>query len=98
MPLYALVCERGHGGEVFCHVREDFGCETRICACGGSMAKILSMGRGLTWFEEGRPRTIWNLGSEPVVIRSHEEHKRKMREAGVEWATGWQTNKTGGWV
>ena len=98
MPLIALRCLNDHTAEQFVHVLEDLGCETRLCRCGSTMAPVLSVGRGLTYFEEGKPRTIWNLGHEPVVVRSHEEHRRLMRERGVEWATKWATQGTGGWV
>lgn len=98
MPLYALACPAGHPAEEFCHVPADRGCRTHICPCGASMAYTLSVGRGLTWFRESGPRTLYNLGHDPVTVRSHEEHKRLMRQAGVDWATGWQTRGTGGWV
>ena len=87
MPLYAFACEQGHTQDIFCHTREDFGCRTVLCErCHSSMAPVLSMGRGLTWFEEGRARVIHNLGHEPVTITSHEQHKRIMKERGLEWA------------
>ena len=87
MPLFAVKCpECGNGTNVFEHTRDDFGCRTVLCDCGSTVAPVLSVGRGLTYFSEKRPRVIWNLGPEPVVIRSHAEHRRKMKEAGVEWA------------
>lgn len=51
------------------------------------MTQALSVGRGLTWFEEGRGRWIENLGDDPVYVTSHEQHKRLMKENAVEWAT-----------
>lgn len=98
MPLYALRCLNGHDGEEFCHRPEDRGARTVLCHCGSTMAPVLSVGRGLTFFQESRPRVIHNLGHEPVVVRSHEEHKRLMRERGVDWATKWTMQGTGGWV
>lgn len=99
MPLYAFRCgECGRAGEQFCHTAADQGAAAMLCGCGSTMAPVLSMGRGLTYFEENRPRTLWNLGPEPVTVRSHEEHKRVMRERNVEWATGWSTQGRGGWV
>lgn len=98
MPLFAFECLSGHATEKFVHVAADLGAETVVCACGQTMAPALSMGRGLTYFEEGRARVIWNLGPEPVTITSHQQHKQAMKRAGVEWATGWKVNKTGGWV
>jgi hypothetical protein len=72
--------------------------ETRFCGCGGVFAPTFSMGRGLTYFEEGRARVIWNLGPEPITVRSHEEHKAAMRKAGVDWCTPWAVQKSRGWV
>ena len=86
MPLYAYACLADHTAEAFEHHRDDRGCRTMLCAvCGQSMGPILSVGRGLTWFEEGRARTLWNLGPDPVVVTGHEQHKRLMRERGLEW-------------
>lgn len=99
MPLYASFCpECGVRAETFCHVPEDRGCVTPLCRCGSTMAPVLSVGSGLTWFRENGARVITNLGHEPVTVRSHEEHKRLLRERGLEWATKWPTQGTGGWV
>lgn len=62
------------------------------------MGRVLSVGRGLTWFRENHPQVIHNMGHDPVVVRSAEEHKQKMKEHGVDWATKWTKEKTGGWV
>jgi len=87
MPLLSIQCaDCGSQTSIFEHSRDDFGCRTILCDCGSTMGPTLSVGRGLTYFSEKRPQVIHNLGHEPVVIRSHEEHKRKMKEAGVEWA------------
>ena len=98
MPLFALTCENDHRMEEFCHAWQDRGARTHICACGASMAYTLSLGRGLTYFEEGRARVLTNLGHEPVTVTSHEQHRRLMRERGVDWATKWATQGTGGWL
>lgn len=99
MPLYQFHCpECGAAGERFCHVAADQGAATVVCLCGSSMGPVLSMGVGLTWFEEARPCRIEHMGHEPVWVRSHGEHRRLMRERGLEWATKWPTEKTGGWV
>jgi hypothetical protein len=87
MPLFDFGCPNGHTREAFFHRAEQAREEVLVCQCGAPMTKQLSMGRGLTWAEEGRPRVIHNLGHEPVVIRSHAEHQRAMKAAGVEWAT-----------
>ena len=99
MPIYGSVCpECGAVAEGFCHVPEDRGCATRLCACGSTMAPVLSVGSGLTWFRENAGRWLHNLGDQPVYVTSHEQHKAEMKKAGVEWSTGWTVNKTRGWV
>jgi hypothetical protein len=97
MPLVAFADEAGHARERFLHTSADLGAETLVCACGATMTPVLSVGRGLTWFRASAPRVIHNLGHEPVVVRSHEDHKRLMRERGVDWATAGRGRK-GCWV
>ena len=98
MPLYALICpECGTSTEEFCHVPDDRGAATHLCQCGGALTHVLSVGTGLTYFESGRPRVITNMGAEPVTITSHEQHKRLMRERGLEWATKGRGEK-GSWI
>ena len=88
MPLFEMTCLNHHHTDQFVHVPEDYGTRTLICpVCLHTMTRTLSMGRGLCWFEEGRPRVIHNMGVEPVVVRSHEHHKRLMKERNLEWAT-----------
>ena len=104
MPLYEFRCEAEHAEEHYVHTADDLGCRTYMCReCRKAdldvpLTPVPSFGRGLTYFESGRPRVIWNMGPEPVTVTSHEQHKRLMREHKVEWATKWQTQKTGGWV
>ena len=97
MPLYALECTQGCAKEEFCHVAEERGIQTHICPHGEVMTYTLSVGRGLTWFESGRPRIIENIADQPVVVTSHEQHKRLMREHKVEWATAGRGRK-GSWI
>ena len=99
MPLYRHRCpECAVEQDVFEHHPDDRGCRTILCACGSSMGPVLSVGCGLTYFEEGRGRWIHNLGHAPVYVTSHEQHKREMKKAGVTWATGRKVTGTGGWV
>lgn len=98
MPMYDFVCSAcGAQEECYLHVRDDLGAATPLCACGSSMGPIISVGRGLTWFEEGRARVLWNLGPEPVTVRSHGEHQRLMRERGLDWATKGR-GRPGQWI
>ena len=87
MPLYKLACLAGHESEEFCHVADDKGCRTVICACGETMTYVPAYGQGLCYFEEGRIRKIENMGHEPVYVTSHEHHKAEMKKRGLEWAT-----------
>lgn len=99
MPLYLFRCpECGAARERFYHVAEDKGCDVVLCACGSTMGPVLSVGQGLTYFEEGRGQWIRNLGHEPIYVTSHAQHQKAMRQAGVDWATKWPRQKTGGWV
>jgi len=49
----------------------------------GLVSFVPSFGMGLTYFEEGRARWIHNLADEPVLVRSHWEHKQLMKKHGV---------------
>lgn len=99
MPTFEFHCVNGHARDTYEHHRDDLGCRTIVCEdCGELMAPVFSgFGRGLTYFEEGRGRVLWNLGPEPITVRSHEEHKRLMRERGLEWATEGR-GRPGCWV
>jgi hypothetical protein len=111
MPLYTHICMNGHSKDLFVRHPDDKGCDTHICkVCQGSLAPIISYGQGLCYFEEGRERRIWNLeradqkdakgnpmASQPVFVRSAGEHKRKMREAGVDFANRGVGHK-GQWI
>lgn len=87
MPLYTYRDEAGHEKEEFCVHTEERGVQTHICRrCGASQAPIITYGQGLLYFEEGRARTIWNLGPEPVEVKSASQHKRLMRINKVDFA------------
>ena len=97
MPMIALCCLNGHVNEQYLHTWANLGCDTRVCGCGEALALALSVGRGLTYFEEGRPRVIENLGG--ARITSFRQHDQVMRARGVEMATEWHTSKRGtGWA
>jgi DNA-directed RNA polymerase subunit RPC12/RpoP len=84
MPMIETQCIEGHKKPRFLHVKKDYGTQTYVCEkCGHTMSEALSMGRGLTYFEEGRGRWINNMGDQPVYITSHEQHKRIMKERGL---------------
>lgn len=99
MPLYDYACESGHIDERFFHNAKQAEEILPCRKCGFMAHRQLSMGQGLCYFEEGRARRIWNLErsderdskgnllpSKPVYVRSHQEHKRLMRERGVDFA------------
>lgn len=99
MPLYTHRCpECGTVADAYEHTAADLGARTMLCACGSTMGPTLSVGAGLTYFEEGRGRWIHNLGDRPVYITSHAQHVAEMKKAGVEWATERQTQGRGGWI
>ena len=98
MPIQVFECLSGHTTDKWLPAWAELGVRTMLCEeCGHTMGPALSVGRGLTYFEEGRARTIWNLGPHPVTVRSHGEHRRLMREAGVEHA-GRRYGEKGCWV
>ena len=84
MPLFDFRCHLGHISEAYIPNHNEAGQTMFQCHCGHLMYYEPSCaGRGLLWAEEGRPRTIWNLGPEPVTVRSLAEHKAAMKKAGV---------------
>jgi len=87
----------GRTADNFVHDYRDKGCRTMICDCGTTMGPVVSFPNTNLYFEQGRPRTIWNLGPEPVTVRSHREHKEAMKKAGVVEA-GALKNQKGTWV
>ena len=91
MPLIAMQCLAAHAEDAYVHRLADLGVQTRICACGCSLAPGLSVGRGLTWFEEGRARVIEALGAQPIT--SHRQHEQAMKARGVEMATEWHASR-----
>jgi hypothetical protein len=94
MPILELRCPCGLSKDAYLSCWQEYGVLTHLCdVCGGTFAPALSVGRGLTYFEEGRARVIENLGG--VAITSHEQHKRVMKQRGVEMATDWHTSKKG---
>jgi hypothetical protein len=98
MTMLALRCPNDHRTEMYLHHQANLGCETRLCACGHTLAPALSVGFGLTYFGEGaQARTIANLGG--VTITSPAQHARVMKERGVDLATDWGTSRRGtGWA
>ena len=87
MPMYTFRCEEGHEKDIFVTHSDDKGCGTVLCrTCNSTMAQVITYGQGLCYFEEGRPRIIWNLGPEPVQVKSAAEHKRLMRLNKVDFA------------
>lgn len=94
MILYDFRCPAGHDAE---HLVGRDDPPPACAACGAPMARRLTFGGGLLYFEEGRARTIENLGDQPVTIRSPAEHRRAMQAAGVTWATRGRGMK-GQWV
>jgi hypothetical protein len=98
MPIYEFQCNEGHTKEIFLHSCHDLGCETLFCeSCGDTMGPVISQSNRMLWYEQGKPRTIWNLGPEPITVRSHKEHREAMKKAGVVEA-GNRIGEKGSWV
>jgi hypothetical protein len=76
-------CLNGHQKEVFEQVSANLYCETQICKCGCTMGPIPTFGKGLCWIEEGRPRTFWNIGPQPVTVTSRKQYREALRKNGV---------------
>lgn len=85
MPIYEFQCLEEHREDHFAHCVQDRGCQTFVCSsCNHTMGPVASYGKALTWFEEGKPRRIENLGHEPVVVTSYAQHRKLMKERGLE--------------
>lgn len=97
MPLYELICLDGHLDVQYCKIAADYGCETRLCPCGSSMARVLSLGVGRTYFRENHPIIIENLGPTPRTFHNARAHEAAMKAEGVTWATKGPGEK-GSWV
>ena len=98
MPIYTYRDEAGHEQEQVSVSVDERGVQTAFCRlCQSTMAPVITYGQGLCYFEEGRPRKIWNLQHEPVEVKSHEEHKRLMRINKVDFANR-GTGYPGQWI
>jgi hypothetical protein len=90
VPMLSLQCAEGHQADQFVHTLADVGAATRLCPqCGHTLAPTLSVGRGLTFFEEGRPFVMTHGVPHPIRITSHEQHKKVMKRYGLEPAYRW---------
>lgn len=84
MPLYDKQCLAGHTTTIYAHTPIERYCRTVLCAqCGQTMTTVLSVGQGLTYFSEKRPQVLTNMGHEPVVITSPQQHREEMRKRGL---------------
>ena len=99
MPLYGFRCEDcGASKDKYIHRAADrdsheFHCED----CKGTMARTLSLGRGLTYFEEGRGRWLENIAPTPQYVTSHGQWRQLLKEHGREWV-GAPYGEKGCWV
>ena len=93
--IYDVECINGHKREVYVHRYEDRSIATEICkSCHSTMAPVFSPGKPLLYYEEGRARTIHNLGPEPITVTSYKQHKEAMKKAGVVEAGAMPSTKT----
>ena len=100
MPIYEWRCPECSAEKEVYHSSPDI-VESEVCAeCHALMGRLMpsSVGSAL-WAEEGRPRTIWNLGPEPVTVSSAKQHQDAMKKAGVVPAgANWKRGEKGRWV
>lgn len=103
--IYELECLNGHKKEIFCHSSDDKGCETIICTCGHTMAPVISVFTGVSYFRENAERVINNLntldehGNEVPCppLRSYRDYDRQKKKAGVTEA-GNRMGSKGVWI
>lgn len=88
MPLYDIQCLNGHRTTAYYTDYRDRRTHTHICSeCSNSMSHVIQKPSRFTYFSEKSPRIIENMGHEPVVVKSHAEHQRLMKERGLGWIT-----------
>ena len=87
MPLYNYKCPKGHVSvDRFKHTVEARLDHKEKChTCGVDLELGLSMGRGLTYFEEGRGQWLENIAPTPQYVTSHGQWRRLLKEHGREW-------------
>ena len=83
MPMFKVGCECGYRGEKYLH-NEFHRQNLWPCPkCNMVITFMPSFGTPLTYFEEGRARTIWNMADVPITITSPGQHEREMKKHGV---------------
>ena len=99
MPLTEFRCLEGHSTDAFIHHADDKGCRTIVCEeCGHTMGPVLSVGTArMLYFEEGRCRTIENLGDHGRNLSSYKQYREAMKKDKVELA-GEKRGIKGWWV
>lgn len=99
MPLYEFICQCGKTEDHLIRSLDEARSSVFQCrSCLSPMHYSPSCGgQGAVYFEEGRARTIWNLGEKPIEIRSAREHRDAMKRAGVTEA-GSRRGEPGAWI
>ncbi len=99
MPLYSYQCPDGHiQVDRFKHSHADRESHEELCPeCGVQLRLGLSMGRGLTYFEEGRGHWLMNIAPTPQYVTSHGQWRRLLKEHGREWI-GARRGEKGCWA
>lgn len=87
MPLYNYKCPQRHVSvDRYMHRVADRDSHIEHCPeCGAQLVRGLSMGKGLTYFEEGRGRWLENIAPTPQYVTSHGQWRRLLKEHGREW-------------
>lgn len=88
MPLYDLKCLNGHHDVAYYHDYRDRRTHTYVCVeCRNTMAQVIQRPGKYTYFSEKTPRVLYNLGHDPVEVRSHWEHQKLLKERELGWIT-----------
>jgi len=87
MPIYNYKCPSGEMSvDRFKHTAQERFTHEEACPhCGRPLVLGLSVGRGLTYFEEGRGRWLENIAPTPQYVTSHGQWRRLLKEHNREW-------------
>ena len=98
MPLYAFYCDECESSsDRYVHLAEQRDDPQQCRECHGEMRRKLSVGRGLTYFEEGRGRWLENIAPTPQYVTSHGQWRQLLKKHNREWV-GSHYGEKGAWV
>lgn len=83
MPMFKVGCACGYRGDKYLHHEFHRQLLWTCPKCAMVLTFMPSYGVSLRFFEESRPRVIWNMGPEPITITSPAQHEAEMKKYGV---------------